>query len=92
MPRGDRTGPRGAGPRSGRGFGHFSGYETPGFADSAFGPGFGWGRGRGGGFGRRHSRYAPPTKEETLSALKAEADWLKDQLENINKHIDELEE
>lgn len=103
MPRGDRTGPRGAGPRTGRGLGYCGGYETPEFADPAFGRGLGWGRGRGGGFGWRHrffanelpgwrySRYTPPTKEETLSTLKAEADWLKDQLENIHKHIDELE-
>jgi hypothetical protein len=103
MPRGDRTGPQGAGPRTGRGLGYCSGYETPDFANPAFGPGSGWGRGRGGGFGWRHRffatglpgrgypRYTPPTKEETLSALKAEADWLKDQLENIHKHIDELE-
>jgi len=103
MPRGDRTGPQGAGPKTGRGLGYCSGYEIPDFADLAFGPGFGWKRGRGGGFGWRHRflatglpgwrypRYAPPTKEETLSALKTEADWLKDQLENIHKHIDELE-
>jgi hypothetical protein len=99
MPRGDRTGPRGAGPRTGRGLGYCGGYETSDFAN----PTFGWGRGRGGGFGwrhrffatglpgRRYPRYTPPTKEETLSDLKAEADWLKDQLENIHKHIDELE-
>ncbi len=103
MPRGDRTGPMGAGPRTGRGLGYCGDYDTPGFANPAFGRGFGRGCGWGGGFGWRHRffaagpagwgypRYAAPTKEETLSALKAEADWLKDQLENIQKHIDELE-
>ena len=103
MPRGDRTGPQGAGSRTGRGLGYCSGYEMPGYTDPAFGTGFGWGRSRGGGFGWRHRffetglpgrgypRYMPPTKEETLSTLKAEADWLKNQLENIHKHIDELE-
>jgi len=56
MPRGDRTGPEGMGPMTGRGMGYCSGYDTPGFANPAgagFGRGMarGWGRG-GGGFGR----------------------------------------
>jgi len=103
MPQGDRTGPMGAGPRTGRGLGYCGGYEAPGFADPAFGPGRGWRRGRGGGFGWRHRffatgqagwgypRYAPPTQEETLQALKSEADWLKGQMEAVNKRIEELE-
>jgi len=60
-------------------------------------------RGRCGGFGWQHRffgmrqagwelpRYLPPTQEENLQALKAEADWLKGQLDAINKHIEELE-
>ncbi len=48
MPRGDRTGPAGAGPRTGRSLGYCSGYDTPGFMK---GPGMGAGRGWGGGFG-----------------------------------------
>jgi hypothetical protein len=103
MPRGDRTGPMGAGQRTGRGLGYCDGYDLPGFADPAFGPGRGWGRGRGGGFGWRHRvfatrqagwdypRYAPPTKEETLQALKSEAEWLKGQMESISERIEELE-
>jgi len=107
MPQGDRTGPMGAGPRTGRGMGYCSGYDAPGFANPAFGSGFGWGRGRGGGwgggFGRRHRffgagqagwgypRYAPPSQEETLQALKTEADWLKGQLEATTKRIEEIE-
>jgi len=89
MPGGDRTGPIGAGPRTGRGLGYCGSYDAPGFADPAFGPGRGWRRGRGGGFGWRHrffatgqagwgyTRYAPPAQEEALQALKSEADWLK---------------
>jgi hypothetical protein len=103
MPRGDRTGPMGAGPRTGRGLGYCGGCEAPGFADPAFGPGRGRRRGRGGGFGWRHRffatgqagsgypRYAPPTQEETLQALKSEADWLNGQMEAVNKRIEELE-
>jgi hypothetical protein len=56
MPRGDRTGPWGAGPLTGRGAGICAGYPTPGYANPAGGP-CGWGRGWGGyggrGFGAR---------------------------------------
>ena len=48
MPGGDRTGPAGLGPRTGRGLGFCSGYDTPGFIK---GPGMGMGRGWGGGLG-----------------------------------------
>jgi len=50
MPFGDRTGPRGMGPMTGRG----TGFGWPGFANPIPGrrwSGFGW-RGRGYGFGR----------------------------------------
>jgi hypothetical protein len=49
MPRGDRTGPAGMGPRTGRGMGYCSGYSTPGYLNP--GPGMGMGRGMGGGRG-----------------------------------------
>jgi len=65
MPWGDRTGPWGFGPRTGRGLGFCSGYSAPGYSNP-FSPGGGrWvmmgrgggrgrglGRGRGMGFGR----------------------------------------
>ena len=43
MPGGDRTGPMGFGPMTGRAAGHCAGYPTPGFANSI--PGFERGRG-----------------------------------------------
>ncbi len=56
MPGGDRTGPMGMGPRTGRAAGFCAGYDVPGFANPAYGwgGGMGWGRGRGygGGLGR----------------------------------------
>ncbi len=69
MPRGDRTGPAGMGPMTGRAFGYCAGYGAPGYA-SAPGPGRGmaWGfgraRGRGGyglgmGWGRGHGYNGP---------------------------------
>ena len=48
MPWGDRTGPLGLGPMTGRGLGYCAGLNTPGFVK---GPGFGWGRAWGRGFG-----------------------------------------
>jgi len=54
MPRGDRTGPAGMGPRSGRAAGYCGGFEMPGYANPGSGPGPGWGYGPGGGrWGRR---------------------------------------
>jgi len=49
MPYGDRTGPQGLGPRTGRGMGFCSGFPYLGFMNPAFGKGyFCWGgRGRG---------------------------------------------
>ncbi|HOJ59432.1 MAG TPA: DUF5320 domain-containing protein [bacterium] len=63
MPRGDRTGPMGMGPMTGRAAGYCAGYGVPGFANPVpgwgFGLGLGWGRGfRGGGRGWRHMYYA----------------------------------
>ncbi len=52
MPGGDRTGPLGAGPMTGRGAGFCAGYSMPGYMNPYFGGGFGFGRGRGRGFGR----------------------------------------
>ncbi len=59
MPRGDGTGPRRMGARSGRGAGFCAGYNQPGFAHrGGFGGGCGFGGGFGGGRGRRNQFYA----------------------------------
>ena len=54
MPRGDRTGPWGLGPMTGRAAGYCAGYPVPGFMNPmpGFGRGFGYGRGWGRGYGR----------------------------------------
>ncbi|UCG03797.1 MAG: DUF5320 domain-containing protein [Candidatus Heimdallarchaeota archaeon] len=57
MPRGDKTGPRGLGTKTGRGLGYCSGYSSPGYTKGpgmgmAWGGGRGHGRIRGGGWGR----------------------------------------
>ena len=65
MPWGDRTGPNGAGPMTGRGAGYCAGYAAPGYANPVsglgyrgFGRGGGGGRGYGRGFGRGWGRGA----------------------------------
>jgi hypothetical protein len=62
MPGGDRTGPAGFGPMTGRGAGFCAGYPVPGFMNPVWGRGgggWGWGRGGGGGGWRhRHWYYA----------------------------------
>ncbi|MGI6207796.1 MAG: DUF5320 domain-containing protein, partial [Anaerolineae bacterium] len=42
MPRGDRTGPQGMGPMTGRGAGYCAGYGVPGYANPVGGRGFGF--------------------------------------------------
>jgi len=58
MPGGDRTGPMGFGPMTGRAMGYCAGFSAPGFTYP--GPGLGYGRGfgfgRGMGFGRGFGR------------------------------------
>lgn len=56
MPRGDRTGPVGMGPMTGRAAGYCAGYSVPGFANPVMGRGYGMGYGRGLGLGFRGGR------------------------------------
>lgn len=64
MPRGDKTGPYGAGPMTGRAAGYCAGYTVPGYINPRRGYGRGWGRGFGRGwrrgFGRGWHVYPPP--------------------------------
>lgn len=52
MPKGDRTGPMGTAPRTGRTMGYCSGYSVPGFMTPGAGYGYGQGMGYGRGWGR----------------------------------------
>ncbi|NMC66368.1 MAG: DUF5320 domain-containing protein [Acidobacteria bacterium] len=103
MPLGDRTGPWGLGPMTGRGLGYcagfpYPGYMNPGYPGLGFGRGFGFGRGygRGMGFGRsrgwRRAGFFPNiySGEQEIDLLQTESDILKKQLEEINKRLDEL--
>ena len=62
MPRGDKTGPNGEGPMTGRQQGYCSGNDSPGYAVSGRGLGKNFGRGLGRGFRKgfgRNSDYNP---------------------------------
>lgn len=106
MPGGDRTGPMGMGPMTGRGLGYCGGLGAPGYASGA--PG--WGAGFGRGFGRRFMRRPGPyfgsprgaapagrwgawqiSREEELEYLKGQADMLKDELDAIRGRIGQIE-
>jgi hypothetical protein len=79
--------------------GYCGGYNQPGFTNPApgFRRGFGFGS-AGMGRGWRHHFYATgipgwvtPTLEQETANLKAQADWLKGQLDAIQKRIEEIE-
>lgn len=120
MPAGDRTGPQGLGPRTGRAMGYCSGYDVPGYANPGYGRGGGRGMafgrgGRGGGRGWRNMYYATglpgwaragyapvagpgyypvppePAPVDELDALKAQAKYYQEALEDLNSRIGELE-
>ena len=105
MPRGDRTGPDGMGPMTGRGMGYCAGYAAPGYMSG----GYGMGRGRGGvGRGRGYRRmqtmpvqpmweYAgypagqPYPAVDEKEALKHQADYLEKQLSAVRDRLDSLD-
>jgi hypothetical protein len=105
MPRGDRSGPMGYGPLSGRRMGFCAGYDVPGFANPRGGGGMGRAWGRGGGFGRgmafRGGRqgwggYPVPVgfpgygPVEEASQIKSEIEVLEKTLETLKKRLDEV--
>ncbi len=114
MPGGDRTGPMGLGPMTGRAAGYCAGYDMPGYMNPVFGRGGGW-FGRGGGRGWRHWYYATglpgwaraqyayppftpfpgfvpaPDPQEEVEYLREQSTILKQQLEDINRRIEEIQ-
>lgn len=100
MPGGDRTGPAGAGPRTGRAMGYCGGNRQPGYLSP--GPGMGRGRGGGGGRGWRNRFFATgrpgwmdygggavvaPDAEERQTALAREVSSLRAQLEALSRQL-----
>lgn len=102
MPGGDRTGPAGFGPMTGRGAGFCAGNTVPGYANAGRGWGWGRGMGRGRGYGRGFGfrggmgGFMPAasgvvTSEQELKSLRQEAEFLADSLGQINERIEQLE-
>lgn len=107
MPLGDRTGPMGRGPMTGRAARYDVGFPVPGFINpygGRLGGGFGLGRGRGWGwraysggvpYGVQHDVIVPYgssyAPERELDFLNNQAKVLGDQLNEIRKRISELE-
>lgn len=98
MPQGDRTGPEGRGPRTGRARGYCSGNDRPGYRASGF-----RGRGQGRGFGRcRGFRFREPvyqeqyfepvqlTKSEQKKILEAELAEIEAEKKQIEKELKSL--
>jgi hypothetical protein len=106
MPYGDRTGPLGQGPMTGRGFGFCSGNKAPGSNTPGFGRlyrgGFGRGLGRrycriGQGFGWRG--YSPKLtsefyKQNISSKLSGEEEkiYLEDMMKDLEEQIKTIKE
>lgn len=100
MPSGDRTGPLGFGPRTGRAAGYCSGFRMPGYMNPYIGGGFGRGFGRGfawgGGWGRGVWSYDPPvggavSSEVEQGSLERQAEFLEEELNSIRTRLAELE-
>ena len=105
MPRGDKTGPAGMGPMTGRAVGFCAGYQVPGYMNPVGGSGYGgigrggrpWGGGRGRCFGGgRGWMFGAPlpanvTVEQELASLKNQAALMEEQINATKSRIEELE-
>lgn len=99
MPRGDRTGPLGAGPMTGRAAGYCAGYANfgrgrgggMGFGQGGGGRGRGFGRGFGRGWGAPVADAVAPMGDQELAVLKQQARQLKADMDLIQGRIQELE-
>jgi len=103
MPGGDRTGPMGFGPRTGRGLGYCSGFNTPGFYRSW--PGRGGGRGwwrlgwmgpAAAGLGYLANRtfagfWPQADPQQQKSMLRQQAEAMEKQLAEIQAELKRLE-
>ncbi len=104
MPRGDRMGPSGEGPQSGRGMGYCTGNDHPGITNSVsswrggYGRGFrggpGYGRGAGFRFGQNYGNYSregfTDVPERTL--IENDIRILKDQLSALEDRLSNIGE
>lgn len=98
MPGGDRTGPNGLGPMSGKRMGLCAGYTRPGFYSYGFGRGVGRGFGRrnwprGRRFWLRQDFYNPPVEinqEDEKTYLENIAQNLEEELKIVKEKLKDL--
>jgi hypothetical protein len=103
MPGGDRTGPMGMGPVTGRAAGYCAGYGVPGYMNPVAGRGLGLGWGRGwrhwtyatglpgwARFGYAPAWGAPPVYGPSLLTGEQQAEALKTQAEWLNEQLEAL--
>lgn len=94
MPGGNRTGPRGEGPMTGRGMGYCAeGSATPMRSAFAMGQGRGFGRGRGFACGMPAKTLAMPqelSKEQRVKNLEQQKVAAEYKLKEIERQIEEL--
>ena len=105
MPRGNKTGPTGEGPMTGRSQGFCTGNMQPGSISNQFNQGQGFGRGQGRGMGRRgagqgigfrHGNrnvyFENPTPVSEATLIENEIRVLKEQLSNLEKRLSNSKE
>lgn len=106
MPAGDKTGPLGLGPMTGRAIGYCAGYNTPGYANPR--PRRFFRRGFGKGFGWKAWDFAPiervipvqnspayptqqqPTKEQETTMLENDAKVIEAEQKALNQELEEI--
>ncbi|MCD6367449.1 MAG: DUF5320 domain-containing protein [Candidatus Aenigmarchaeota archaeon] len=100
MPGGDGTGPMGMGPRTGRGLGYCSGYNSPGYT-KGFPMGAGFGRGFRGrrwfGFGRFWPRitsvinpFSRLSRDDEVKILEDEKRALEEEIRAIKEELENI--
>jgi len=94
MPQGDRTGPEGQGPMTGRAMGSCAGFNMPGFVNPRFARGLGRGRGIGRRARNRQIQQVQPvvTEKQEKQFLEQELDALKEEMKEVEKRLKEVKE
>jgi Family of unknown function (DUF5320) len=99
MPRGNGTGPMGAGPMTGRASGYCAGFATPGFANPvgyggmgrgmgrAMGQGGGF-RNRGGGFGFRNHFFASDSQQFPAMTAEQEKEYMTNHIKALENELE----
>jgi hypothetical protein len=89
MPFGDRSGPGGMGPMTGRRRGFCAGFDVPGYMTPEFGRGVGRGFVRGRDFGFRQRFYPQPIQSQVITEVD-EKKILEAERKEIEKRLKEL--